>query len=107
MTIFSTDHKVIGKQYIGLSLFSVVLGILLSLVMRFHLVHPDSKIKLFQLLWPDGAPGGQMTPELYLSLMTMHGTIMVFFVLTTRPNPVSATTSSPSRSAPRTWPSRS
>ena len=78
MTIFSTDHKVIGKQYIGLALFSVLLGIVLSLVMRFHLVHPDAKVKLFGALWPDGAPGGQMTPELYLSLMTIHGTIMVF-----------------------------
>ncbi|HEU0118924.1 MAG TPA: cbb3-type cytochrome c oxidase subunit I [Bryobacteraceae bacterium] len=85
MTLFSTDHRVIGKQYIGLALFSVLLGMLLSLVMRFHLVHPDSKVRLFQMLWPDGAPGGQMTPELYLSLMTMHGTIMVFFVLTTAP----------------------
>ena len=85
MTIFSTDHKVIGKQYIGLALFSVLLGIVLSLVMRFHLVHPDAKVKLFGALWPDGAPGGQMTPELYLSLMTIHGTIMVFFVLTTAP----------------------
>ena len=85
VTIFSTDHKVIGKQYIGLSLFAVFLGMLLSLVMRFHLVHPDAKVRLFQMLWPDGAPGGQMTPELYLSLMTMHGTIMVFFVLTTAP----------------------
>ena len=85
VTIFSTDHKVIGKQYIGLALFSVLLGIVLSLVMRFHLVHPDAKVKLFGALWPDGAPGGQMTPELYLSLMTIHGTIMVFFVLTTAP----------------------
>jgi cytochrome c oxidase subunit 1 len=85
MTIFSTDHKVIGKQYIGLSLFAVLVGMALSLVMRYHLVHPDAKVRLFQMLWPDGAPGGQMTPELYLSLMTMHGTIMVFFVLTTAP----------------------
>ena len=85
MRIFSTDHKVIGKQYIGLALFSVLFGMVLSLIMRFHLVHPDTKVKLFGLLWPDGAPGGQMTPELYLSLMTMHGTIMVFFVLTTAP----------------------
>ena len=65
--------------------FSVFLGMILSLVMRFHLVHPDAKVKLFGALWPDGAPGGQMTPELYLSLMTIHGTIMVFFVLTTAP----------------------
>src|SRR5262245_39645729 len=36
-------------------------------------------------LFPQGAPDGVMTPEFYLSLVTMHGTIMVFFVLTTAP----------------------
>ncbi|MFN7924298.1 MAG: cbb3-type cytochrome c oxidase subunit I [Bryobacteraceae bacterium] len=85
MKIFSTDHKVIGKQYFFLALFSVVIGIVLSAVMRFHLSYPDAKVKLFAWLWRDGAPGGVMTPELYLSLMTMHGTIMVFFVLTAAP----------------------
>src|SRR3989440_71253 len=49
------------------------------------MVYPDVKVALFEKLWPTGAAGGQMTPELYLSLMTMHGTIMVFFVLTTAP----------------------
>jgi cytochrome c oxidase subunit 1 len=83
--VFSTDHKVIGLQYFFLSLFAVVCGILLSLVMRYHLVNPDAKVRWFGALWPDGAPGGVMTPELYLSLMTMHGTLMVFFVLTTAP----------------------
>ncbi len=83
--VFSTDHKVIGKQYISLAFFSVALGIMLSLIMRFHLIRPDAKIGWFALLWPTGATGGIMTPELYLSLMTIHGTLMVFFVLTTAP----------------------
>ncbi len=83
--IFSTDHKVIGKQYWLLALFSVFLGMLLSVLMRFHMVYPDAKVSWFEKLWPTGASGGIMTPELYLSLMTMHGTIMVFFVLTTAP----------------------
>ena len=83
--IFSTDHKVIGKQYYLLALFSVFLGMTLSVIMRFHMVYPDAKVSLFEKLWPHGAEGGIMTPELYLSLMTMHGTIMVFFVLTTAP----------------------
>jgi cytochrome c oxidase subunit I len=85
MKIFSTDHKVIGKQYVGLALLSALLGILMSIAMRFHLVHPDAKVRLFEFLWPGAAAGGVMTPELYLSLLTMHGTIMVFFVLTTAP----------------------
>src|SRR6476469_1014606 len=83
--VFSVDHKVIGIQYYFLALFSVFLGMFLSLLMRFHMVFPDAKVALFEKLWPTGAAGGVMTPELYLSLMTMHGTIMVFFVLTTAP----------------------
>jgi cytochrome c oxidase subunit 1 len=83
--IFSLDHKVIGIQYYFLALFSVFLGMTLSVLMRFHMVYPDAKVSLFEKLWPTGAAGGIMTPELYLSLMTMHGTIMVFFVLTTAP----------------------
>ena len=83
--VFSTDHKVIGRQYISLAFFSVALGIVLSLIMRFHLIRPDAKISWFATLWPTGAAGGIMTPELYLSLMTIHGTLMVFFVLTTAP----------------------
>src|SRR5712664_4310206 len=83
--VFSLDHKVIGIQYYFLALFSVFIGMFLSLVMRFHMVFPDAKVAFFEKLWPTGAAGGVMTPELYLSLMTMHGTIMVFFVLTTAP----------------------
>ena len=83
--IFSTDHKVIGKQYFFLALFSVLVGVVLSVFMRLHLIYPDKKVKLFEMLWPTGAAGGIMTPELYLSIMTMHGTLMVFFVLTTAP----------------------
>jgi cytochrome c oxidase subunit 1 len=83
--IFSTDHKVIGIQYFFLGLLSVLIGTLLSVLMRYHLVHPNEQVSWFAKLWPTSAAGGVMTPELYLSLMTMHGTIMVFFVLTTVP----------------------
>src|SRR5579872_346349 len=83
--IFSLDHKVIGIQYWLLGLFSVFLGMSLSLLMRFHMVNPTMAVGWMGKLWPTAAAGGVMTPELYLSLMTMHGTIMVFFVLTTVP----------------------
>ncbi len=83
--VFSTDHKVIGIQYYLLALFAVFVGIAFSVIMRFHLSYPEAKVRLFEWLWPATASGGVMTPELYLSLMTMHGTIMVFFVLTTAP----------------------
>src|SRR5437763_15925634 len=83
--IFSLDHKVIGKQYYGLALLAVVVGMVLSWLMRIHLGWPAFAIPGLHLLSSNGAPGNVMTPEYYLQLMTMHGTIMVFFVLTTAP----------------------
>jgi len=73
--IFSLDHKVIGIQYFFLALTAVWVGMILSLLMRIHMIWPTAVIPLF----------GEIKPETYLSLMTMHGTIMVFFVLTTAP----------------------
>jgi cytochrome c oxidase subunit 1 len=73
--VFSTDHKVIGRQYFFLSLAAVLIGSLLSLLMRIHLVWPKAVIPFF----------GTIKPEDYLSLLTMHGTLMVFFVLSTVP----------------------
>ena len=83
--IFSQDHKVIGKQYYALALFAAIVGMFLSWLMRIHLAWNNAAIPGLQLLSSSGAPGGVMTPEYYLQLMTMHGTIMVFFVLTTAP----------------------
>jgi len=73
--IFSLDHKVIGIQYFFLALTAVFVGMFLSLLMRIHMVWPTAAIPLI----------GEIKPETYLSLLTMHGTIMVFFVLTTAP----------------------
>ncbi len=83
--IFSVDHKVIGVQYITLSLVAAFFGMALSWVMRIHLAWPTAAIPFLGRLAPNGAPGGVLTPEYYLSLMTMHGTIMAFFVLTAAP----------------------
>src|SRR5229473_1054359 len=83
--IFSLDHKVIGKQYYALGLVAVLTGMVLSWLMRIHLGWTDAAIPGLQVLSANGAPGGKITPEYYLSLMTMHATIMVFFVLTTAP----------------------
>jgi cytochrome c oxidase subunit 1 len=83
--VFSLDHKVIGKQYLDLALASVVTGMVLSWLMRFHLGFPDAAVPGLGKLAPNAAAGGIITPELYLALMTMHGTLMVFFVLTTAP----------------------
>jgi cytochrome c oxidase subunit 1 len=73
--VFSLDHKVIGLQYYFLALVAVFVGMLLSLLMRIHLIWPTAVLPLV----------GEIRPENYLSILTMHGTIMVFFVLTTAP----------------------
>jgi cytochrome c oxidase subunit 1 len=73
--IFSLDHKVIGLQYYFLALTAVFVGMVLSLLMRIHMIWPTADLPLI----------GHIQPETYLSLLTMHGTIMVFFVLTTAP----------------------
>ena len=73
--VFSLDHKVIGLQYYFLALSAVFVGMFLSLLMRIHLIWPNVSLPLI----------GAIKPETYLSLLTMHGTIMVFFVLTTAP----------------------
>ena len=75
--IFSSDHKVVGLQYFFLALTAVTVGIVLSLLMRFHLVWPAAHLPF--------VAGGIMEPEQYLALVTMHGTLMVFFVLTVAP----------------------
>src|ERR1035438_9594179 len=83
--VFSLDHKVIGKQYYALALVAAFVGMFLSWLMRIHLAWNNFAIPGLHLLSKAGAPGDVMTPEFYLQLMTMHGTIMVFFVLTTAP----------------------
>lgn len=83
--VFSLDHKVIAMQYYGLGLLAILIGMVLSWVMRIHLVWPNLALPGLGWLSAVGAPGGIITPEYYLQLMTMHGTLMVFFVLTTVP----------------------
>jgi cytochrome c oxidase subunit 1 len=73
--IISTDHRAIGRQYLALALIAVTTSTLLSLLMRIHLVWPGWRVPLF----------GAIKPEDYLALVTLHGTIMLFFVLTTAP----------------------
>jgi cytochrome c oxidase subunit I len=83
--IFSLDHKVIGIQYYFLALFSAFLGMLLSVIFRLRLAWPTATWPLLAKIFPAGFEGGPMMPEFYLSMVTMHGTIMVFMVLTTAP----------------------
>jgi len=72
---FSRDHRDVAISYLLLSLVAVAVGTLLSVVMRLHLAWPDVKLPFW----------GVIKPEDYLALVTMHGTMMIFFVLTTAP----------------------
>ncbi|MEC5164325.1 cytochrome c oxidase subunit 1 [Flavobacterium sp. PL11] len=81
--IFSTDHKMIAKQYLITGIFMGVIGILMSLLFRMQLAWPEESFKIFNVLLGDKfAPNGVMANDIYLALVTIHGTIMVFFVLT-------------------------
>src|SRR5690349_1978265 len=75
--LLSTNHKTIGLLYLWLALFSVFLGMAMSLVMRIHLVWPNAHIPFLSALGS--------TPERYATLPLLHGSLMVFLVLTTAP----------------------
>ncbi len=81
--IFSQDHKMIGKQYLLTAIFMGAIGITLSALFRLKLGWPDEKFPILEtLLGTDAAPDGLLDSNWYLGLVTLHGTIMVFFVLT-------------------------
>ncbi len=81
--IFSQDHKIIGIQYMITSLIMALIGGTLAMLIRMQLGWPGTRWNLAATLFPGGFQGGQMKPDFYLAVVTMHGTIMVFFVLTT------------------------
>jgi cytochrome c oxidase subunit I len=81
--IFSIDHKMISKQYLITGIIMGVIGVSMSMLFRMQLAWPEESFKIFNFLLGDKfAPNGVMTNDIYLALVTIHGTIMVFFVLT-------------------------
>jgi len=81
--IFSIDHKMIAKQYLITGIIMGVIGVTMSMLFRMQLAWPEESFKIFNILLGDKwAPNGVMTNDIYLALVTIHGTIMVFFVLT-------------------------
>jgi cytochrome c oxidase subunit 1 len=80
--VFSQDHKMIAKQYLITGLFMGFIGIAMSLLFRLQLAWPEKPFGIFEILLGKWAPDGVMDPNVYLALVTIHGTIMVFFVLT-------------------------
>lgn len=79
--IFSMDHKVIGIQYLLTAMFVAIVAGSLAMLMRMQLAWPDSKWPLLGKILPAGFSNGVMKPEFYLSIVTMHGTLMAFFVI--------------------------
>ncbi|WP_181305922.1 cbb3-type cytochrome c oxidase subunit I [Rufibacter sp. XAAS-G3-1] len=80
--IFSQDHKVIAKQFLFAGIFWAIIGGLLSSLFRMQLGFPEATFTFMEPLLGKWVDGGKLNPEFYLALVTMHGTIMVFFVLT-------------------------
>ena len=80
--IFSQDHKMISKQYLVTGLFMGIIGIAMSLLFRLQLAWPDHQFTVYEIFLGKWGEGGVMDPSVYLALVTIHGTIMVFFVLT-------------------------
>lgn len=80
--IFSQDHKMIAKQYLITGTFMGIVGVFMSLMFRIQIAWPEEPNLLFEALLGKWAPGGVMDADMYLALVTIHGTLMVFFVLT-------------------------
>jgi cytochrome c oxidase subunit 1 len=81
--IFSQDHKMIARQYLLTAMFMGAIGIILSALFRLKLGWPDQQFPILEtILGSDAAPEGMLDSNWYLGLVTLHGTIMVFFVLT-------------------------
>ncbi|MFC5047286.1 cbb3-type cytochrome c oxidase subunit I [Aquimarina hainanensis] len=80
--IFSIDHKMIAKQYLVTGLIMGIIGIAMSILFRLQLAWPDHKFTVYEIFLGKFGVDGVMDPSMYLSLVTIHGTIMVFFVLT-------------------------
>ena len=81
--IFSQDHKMIAKQFLITGMIMAVIGMLMSAMFRVQLANPGESSILYNLL-PSGwlNENGVLEPDKYLALVTMHGTILVFWVLT-------------------------
>src|SRR5215216_2268226 len=80
--IFSQDHKTIGKQFLITGIIWAVIGGLFSVLFRLQLGYPDQSFPWLESILGHWAQGGKIHPEFYYALVTMHGTVLVFFVLT-------------------------
>jgi cytochrome c oxidase subunit 1 len=80
--VFSQDHKIISRQFLITGIFWAIIGGLMSVFFRLQLGFPEETFKVLSTFLGDWAPNGKMDPEMYYGLITIHGTVLVFFVLT-------------------------
>ena len=80
--IFSHDHKMISKQFLITGMIMGVIGIFMSMLFRLQLAWPEKSFTIIEAFLGPHQTDGIMSPDIYLALVTIHGTIMVFFVLT-------------------------
>ena len=80
--IFSQDHKMIARQFLITGIIWAIIGVAMSVLFRLQLAWPSESFPILEMLLGRWAEGGVLDAEFYYALVTMHGTIMVFFVLT-------------------------
>jgi len=80
--IFSTDHKTIAKQFLASSMFFLLVGGAFALFIRWQLAYPGEPIPVIGAWLPDTlVSNGAIQPGFYTQLVTMHATLMIFFVI--------------------------
>jgi len=80
--VFSQDHKMISKQFLVTAIIMGFAAMIMSLIFRMQLGWPGEKFPILETILGKWAPGGVLNPNMYLALVTIHGTIIVFMVLT-------------------------
>ena len=81
--IFSQDHKMISRQFLITAIFMAIVAMMMSVLFRLQLAWPEEGFAILNFFLGDRwAPDGVLDKNAYLALVTIHGTIMVFFVLT-------------------------
>jgi cytochrome c oxidase subunit I len=80
--IFSQDHKIIARQFLITGIIWAIIGSLFSVVFRLQLAYPGQTFPILETFFGKWTAGGRIKPETYYWLITLHGTIMIFFVLT-------------------------
>ena len=81
--IFSMDHKTISRQFLITAVIMAFLAMMMSFLFRLQLAWPGEKFAIINFLLGDKwGKDGILDPGMYMALVTIHGTVMVFMVLT-------------------------